>query len=409
MKKIFLAAFLHLTAFSLYAYDFGLVFNQNADLNAPISDTEKTGFKISGALLPRFSALFGENGDLYVSAAVNYQTAFGSGASGRGEPFAVMPELTRTDFAFYFRRADIRIGRMFFSDPLELVANSLFDGARVSFITRNGNFHAGAWYAGLLYKERAAIAMTPDEMKSGNSEVDYNDFGNTYFAPSRVLAALEYDHPSLAGFVSLKTSIIGQFDAGDEKLNSQYFTAALSVPVKSLIFDLGGCFELIQYNDEIKPAFAADAGLTLILPAKLEKHITLSWRYSSGVSEDETTGAFLPVTTVKQGEILEAKLSALSLLSLGFTGRLAESLSANFAFTYFIRNDLGTYRAYPVAGVNSEGFFLGAEIYGRVIWNITTGARLNFGTGLFIPELGDAAPDAGMMWRTNVNLVISIY
>ncbi|MDR2575775.1 MAG: hypothetical protein LBC52_04955 [Treponema sp.] len=407
MKKVFvlLAAFLHLGALSLNAFDFGLVFNQNADLNAPTSDFEKAGFKISGVLLPRFSELFGENGDLYISAAINYQAVFGSGA----RPFAIIPELTRTDFAFNLGHADIRIGRMFYSDPLGLVANNLFDGARASFITRNGNFHAGAWYTGLLYRERAAIAMTPDELKSSGAEVDYSDFGNTYFAPSRILAALEYDHPSLAGFISLKTSIMAQFDAGDDKLNSQYLTAALSFPVKSFIFDLGGCFELIQYNDETKPAFAADIGLTFILPTKLEKHITLSWRYSSGVSEDNTIGAFLPITTVKQGEILEAKLSALSLLSLGFTGRLAQSLSANFAFTYFIRNDLGTYTAYPVVGVNSEGFFLGTEIFGRFIWNITTGTRLNFGTGLFIPELGDAAPDAGMMWRTNVNLIISIF
>jgi len=184
------------------------------------------------------------------------------------------------------------------------------------------------------------------------------------------LTALEYDHPSLAEFVSLKTLILAQFDAGDEKLNSQYFTVNVSVPAKSLIFDLGGCFELIEYNDEVKPAFAADIGLTYILPTKLEKHITLSGRFSSGVSEDKTTGAFLPITTVKQGEILEAKLSALSLLSLGFTGRLAQSLSAKAAFTYFLRNDLGTYRAYPVAGVNSEGFILGAEIFGRLMWTL---------------------------------------
>jgi hypothetical protein len=298
---------------------------------------------------------------------------------------------------------------MFYSDPLGLIANNLFDGAQVSFLTRNGNFRAGAWYTGLLYKERAAITMTDNELKSGKKGVDYKDFINTYFATRRVLTAFEYDYPSIGGYLSLKTSVLAQFDASGEKLHSQYFAAALSFPVNSLIFDTGGCFELIEYNGGIKPAFAADIGITFILPAKLEKHITLSGRYASGVSEDEAVGAFLPITTVQQGEILQAKLSGLSLLSLGFTGRLLNSLSASAAFTYFIRNDLGTYRAYPVAGGSPEGFFLGAEIFGRLIWNITTGTRLNFGTGLFIPALGDAASDADLMWRTNINLVISIF
>ncbi|MDR2701322.1 MAG: hypothetical protein LBB72_02695 [Spirochaetaceae bacterium] len=143
--------------------------------------------------------------------------------------------------------------------------------------------------------------------------------------------------------------------------------------------------------------------------ARLEKHLKVSGRYSSGVSEDESIGAFLPLTTVPRGELVEAKLSGLSLLSLDFTGRLAKSLSANTAFTYFIRNDLGTYRYYPVTGAGSEGYFLGAEIFGRVIWSISSGVRLNFGTGAFLPALGDAAPDAAILWRTKLNVALTIY
>jgi len=409
MKKNFTSFALYTVFFfcslPLYAFDFGLVFNQNADIDAPVSGFERTNYKISGGVLPRFSALIGEKTDLYVSASVSCQVVLGSDAV----PFVVIPELTRTDIDFNLGYADIRVGRMFYSDPSGYVAHNLFDGAQVSFLARGGNFRIGAWYTGLSYKERAAITMTDNELKSQQKEVDYSDFVNTYFAPRRVLAALEYDHPSIGGFASLKTSVLAQFDASDEKLHSQYLTAALSFPVKSLIFDAGGCFELTEYNGGVKPAFAADIGLTFILPAKLEKHITLSWRYASGVSEDETVGAFLPVTTVQQGEILQAKLSGLSLLSLGFTGRLANPLSASAAFTYFIRNDLGTYRAYPVAGGSPEGFFLGAEIFGRLVWNITAGTRLNVGTGLFIPALGDAAPGADVMWRTTINLVISIF
>jgi len=384
---------------SLCAVDFGLVFTQNADVKVPDFDFENTNTDISGNLTPRFTALPGKTGDLYVSASVNYDA----------DPFAIIPELTRTDFAFNLGYADIRIGRMFYSDPLGLIANNLFDGARASFITGAGNIHAGGWYTGFLYKKRAAITMTENERQSSYVEVDYDDFANTYFAPSRVLAALEYDHPSLAGFVGLNVSLLTQFDMGDDKLNSQYFTFALSVPGKYMIFDLGGCFELIEYNNETTPAFAGDIGLTFLLPAALEKHIKLSGRYSSGVSEDKSYGAFLPITTVTQGEIPEAKFSGLSLLCLDFTGRLTKSFSVNTAFTYFIRNDLGTYKTYPAIGGASEAFLLGGEIFGRFIWGISTGVRLNLGTGIFLPSLGNVNPDGSIMWRSNLNLVISIY
>jgi hypothetical protein len=401
MKKVLLllAAFFILDALSLHALDFGLVFNQEADVNVPAPDSEETSFDIQGALIPRFTALIGETGDLYISAAVNYQA----------DPFTIIPELARTDITFNLGVVNLNIGRMFYSDPLGITANGLFDGARVSFITRHGNFHAGAWYTGFLYRKRAAITMTPDELRSSYVKVDYDNFADTYFAPSRVLAALEYDHPSIAGFIGLKMSVFSQFDTGDDKLNSQYFTVDFSFPGKSSILDMGGCFELIEYNDKITPAFAAELGITFILPATLEKHIKLSGRYSSGVSEDETIGAFLPVTTVSQGEIVEAKFSGLSLLSLDFTGRLAKPLSASIAFTYFIRNDLGTYNYYPVTGESTEEFFLGAEIFGRLVWTVSSGIRLNFGTGVFLPALGDAKPDADMLWRAKLNLIISIF
>jgi len=410
-KQLFLlAAFIHLGVLSLHAVDFGLVFTQNAEIIAPDFDVDGALYDISGILAPRFTALAGETGDLHISAAVNYRIDPAAKISElTGDDVAVIPELTRTDVAFSAGYADIRIGRMFYSDPLGLVANNLFDGAQVSFITRNGNIRAGGWYTGFLYRERAAITMTDNELRSSSVKIDYNDFVNTYCAPSRVLAALEYDHPSLAGYIGLNVSLMAQNDLGSDRLNSQYVTAAVSVPGRSVMFDLGGCFELIEYNDAITPAFAADIGVTFMLPATLEKHIKLSGRYASGVSEDKTYGAFLPLTTVLQGDILEAKFSGLSLVSLDFTGRLAKSLSAYMAFTYFIRNDEETYHAYPADSGGSENFLLGGELFGRLIWNISTGLRLNLGTGVFLPSLGDVNPEGYMLWRSNINLVISIY
>ena len=401
MKKILplLAVLFHLYAFSLHAYDFGLVFGQNADINVPSSNNSD----ISGALLPRFTMPLREKDSLYVSAAINYKTG----------PFVIIPELTRADVNFNLGNTDLlgsinlNAGRMFYSDPLGITADGLFDGAQVTFITPNGNIRAGNWYTGLLYRERAAITMTLDELKSSNKKVADDGFADAYFAPSRIFAALEYDPPTIAELFGLRTSIITQFDAGNENLHSQYLTAVLSFPWKSYIFDLGGCFELIEYNNEITPALEADIGLTYILPTELEKHLKLLWRFSSGTGK--TIGAFLPITTVPQGEIVEAKLSGLSLLSLDFMGRLAKSLSANAALTYFIRNDLETYKYYPITGEASNGYFLGAELFGRLIWTISSEIRLNFGTGVFMPSLGNASPNAGVLWRTKLNLVLSIY
>jgi hypothetical protein len=415
MKKYFsslaLCAVFFFCSLSINAVDFGLVFTQNADATVPEFNFKSTGLNLSGVFQPRFTALFGDKGDLYVSAALNYEADPLSGATPWNgiDSFAIIPELTRTDFAYNFGFADLKIGRMVYGDPLGFIANNLFDGAQVSFITGAGNIRVGGWYTGFLYKKRAAITMTENELESSYSEADYNDFTNSYFAPSRILAAIEYEHPSLAGFIGLNVSLMAQFDMGNDKLNSQYFTAALSVPGRFCILDLGGCLELIEYNNETIPAFAGDVGLTFILPSKLERHIKLSWRYSSGVSEDKTYTAFLPITTVTQGEILEAKLSGLSLLCFDFTGRMSKSVSANMAFKYFLRTDMGTYRSYPVEKNASDGFFLGGEIYGRIIWNISTGVRLNIGTGAFLPSLGDVNPDKGIMWRTNLNLIISIY
>jgi len=407
MKKtlLLLAEVFYLSVFSLYAFDFGIIFSQDVQMDVPAFDFEQVSFDIKGVLMPRFTTPLGDKGNLYVSAALSYEVD----PSDETDPFAIIPELTRADVNFNFGIINLNVGRMFYNDPLGITANGLFDGAQVSVITRDGNIRAGFWYTGLLYKDRAKITMTPDEMESSGEKVDYEDFINTYFAPSRILAAVEYDHPSLIGLLDLRASMLFQFDASGDNLHSQYFMAALSVPIKSFIFDAGGCLELIEYDDEVKPAFAANLGVTYILPTKLEKHIKLSWRFSSGVSEDETVGAFLPLTTVPQGDILEAKFTGLSLLSLGFTGRITKSLSVDAAFTEFIRSDLGTYRYYPVTDGNSEGFFLGAEIFGRVVWNITSGIRLNFGTGVFIPALGDAAPEADALWRVKLNLVFSIY
>ncbi|MDR2730533.1 MAG: hypothetical protein LBB81_06505 [Treponema sp.] len=178
------------------ALDFGLVYNQNTEFNAFDSGSERNNSDISGILIPRFTMLT-ETGELYISAAINYMT----------DTFALIPELTRTDYSFSPGNADIRIGRIPYSDPSGFIADSLFDSARFSLFTKVGNFHAGA-----LYRKRASITMTNKELEASYDRVDYKNLSNTCFAPYRVLTAIEFDHPSLEQFPGLNISVLAQFD-----------------------------------------------------------------------------------------------------------------------------------------------------------------------------------------------------
>ncbi|GBU27980.1 hypothetical protein R84B8_01536 [Treponema sp. R8-4-B8] len=72
MKKILLmlAAILYLGAFSANAFDFGLVFNQNDEIEAPDFNFEKTSFDISGVLSTRFTTPLGKIASLYICPAI---------------------------------------------------------------------------------------------------------------------------------------------------------------------------------------------------------------------------------------------------------------------------------------------------------------------------------------------------
>ena len=146
-----------------------------------------------------------------------------------------------------------------------------------------------------------------------------------------------------------------------------------------------------------------------MLPTTLENHITLRGRISSAVMEDSVIGAFLPLTTVPQGELLKAKFSGMSVFSLNWTSRVHRAVALDLGAFYFARGDLGTYREYPVIGVEGGGFFMGTEICAGIVWAVSSELWLNLKGGVFLPSLGDAAPEASAIWRTTLNIVISLY
>jgi hypothetical protein len=370
-----------------HAIDFGLIVDQSAGYGGGGDDAAAD---YTAAFVPRFSALIGDTADIYVSAGfiIEYER----------DVIRFVPELLRTEFTWLFGIGDLKAGRIYYSDPLGFIANGLFDGARVSIPTDFGTFSAAAVYTGLLYKRRANITMTPQEAEAYALEPDFNDFAGTYFAPGRVAAALEWEHLSLGGPLQVRAAVLGQFDTGGG-LHSQYIAAKIALPLRAIAFDLGACLELIQNDGTFETAAAAELGLYAALPTPLQDRLSFTARYSSG--------AFLPLTTREQGDILKAKLSGLSLVSLDYTARLFPAFSAGIGATYFIRSDLETYTAYPITG-DSDGYLLGNEFFVRLMWSPFSDLQINLGGGIFLPSMGDAAPDADAAWRIELNLIFGL-
>ena len=379
-KHILLCSLFFVLCSLLPAYDLGLVLDQNADYSGLGNDTT---FMYKGILIPRVSGLFGETGAFIVSAGVNYQS----------NPWAVAPELLQTEISWRLGLTDFSLGRMAYSDPLGYVASGLFDGMRISFDTPAGLFSAGGWYTGLLFKSRANIEMTEDEWTLNNSPLNYSDFVNTYFAPRRVLAALDWEHPGLAERVLAKFSLLGQFDLSGEDLHSQYLIGKLTIPIGVFAFDLGGCFELIQHTGTMNTAFAAEAGFSW---NGILQGLRVMGRYTSG--ESDSMAAFLPFTTNVYGYVWKPKLSGLSVLSLDYIARFHRTFAFGFSPNYYMYN-----------GSGFDKRLLGGEAFAALYWSPVSDISINLGGGAFLPSLGNVAPDEKVFWRVELNMIISIF
>jgi hypothetical protein len=391
IKLLFICCLLFVICSSLPALDLGLTLFQNAGFS-------DSGFRYSANLVPHVSGLIGENSDYYASAGL--ELGFKDGLS-------VTPELLRTELTYRSSALAVKAGRMYQSDPLGLIASGLFDGARVSYDSSLGSFYVGAWYTGLLYKKRVNIEMT------------LNDSADAYFAPKRMIAGLGWEHLSFSGVLSASAALLGQFDlSGGKALHSQYLAGKFTVPVNAFSSDLGGyfdfiqlggCFELLQQSGEFGTGFAAELGvgfLPPIPPIQSISRLSLLARYASGGN----AFAFLPITTIGQGNILGAKLSGITMISLDYTAQLNNTLSAGINSSYFIRNDKKTFNAYPLGGGSSgSGDLLGNEFFAKLLWSPYSDIYANLGMGIFLPSMGNAAPNENSKWRVELNVILLLY
>jgi hypothetical protein len=388
MRNRFLVLFLLLPCLSLWAVDFGLILNQSAGYGGIGKDGV---FDYSFAAVPRVSGLIGKTGDLIVSCGLE---------AGYDDGWSFIPELLRTELSFHPGNLVFEIGRVYYSDPLGFVAEGLFDGVKLAYNGEYGTFSAGAWYTGMLYKKRTVIEMTPEETKAYNAALDYGDLQRTYFSPKRFLAALGWEH--LGWAIQARASVLGQFDFfGDKPLHSQYAVVKLTMPVSNFSFDLGGCFELLQNDGVLETAFAAEAGVAFTPKASIKNRLSLLARYSSN--------EFLPFTSESQWNIFRVKHSGFSLITLDYAARFHPAFSAGLSSTYYIRNDLETYKGYPFPGEDGKGYFLGNEFFARLFWSPVSDLQASLGGGVFMPSLGDAAPKADNYWRVELSAVFSLF
>ena len=400
IRKIFLLSLIILPL-SVSAFDFGLVANLYTGYG--YRGEEENSFEFKADIWPRFSCFVGDNGDFYISAGLTL---------GMEEEFYIVPELLRTELSFRFGNMGIKFGRVNYTDPLSFIADGLFDGIRFYYNTVIGRFSAGAWYTGLLYKKNAGIHLSYDDFDAFYLPLDYNDFFATYFASKRIIAAFEWEHPSIAELLRLNVTALGQFDVNgnDSKYNSQYFVLMAGIPFGDFLFEAGGSLGLYQSvsNNVSQSGFmyACDFGIFWMLPAGIQSRLSLTAKIAGGAVNDKNA-AFIPITAKYFGEILKLNMSGLSVFGLSYSARLTRDMGLSLAASYFIRNDLGTVQGYPVS-LDSKGYFLGPEIFARLIWSPFSDLQINAGAGAFFPSMGNAGPDEKIRWRMELTATLSL-
>jgi len=398
MKRIVLLLLLIFPA-CLWAYDFGVAFNQDLGYGGIGSNT---GVDYTGGFIPYFSTSFGDSGDLYVSAFVKVVYEY--------EKTTFVGEFLHTELSWRFNNFKIRAGRIPYAAPLDFIIEGFFDGAQVLYDTKIGTFNAGGWYTGLLYKKSANITITPEDIVSYYTDLDYGDFSNTYFASRRMLTAVGWEHPAIAGMIRGKAALLGQFDLNDTDTpyNSMYISAKAAMPVKKFVISTGGCIQTAKAGDETVIGLAGELGCSWIAPTPFYSQFSLIGRFSSG--KTDSIYPFVPVTAKFQGNVLQANLSGISAFFLDYTAQLHQTVSAGLTASYFIRSDKVTYAGYPVMNpADNSGSALGCELFGQAVWNPFIDLSFNLGAGIFLPSMGNVNPKADTQWRLELGLILVLY
>jgi hypothetical protein len=308
----------------------------------------------------------------------------------------------------------IDAGRIRFNDFNNMLVTGLFDGLSGVYEWGSARLSLGAYYTGFLYKDTADIFMTTGDTADYARELDYNEFGATYFASRRFLAALGWEAPALGGSPhGLSFQGLAQFDVNEreEALHTQYLSLRfLFSPVPVFDLCLGG---VAGFAETTSPAESSDTEISFALVADLswtppsfpQDRVTLGFRWGSG-HVNERIGPFRPVTTIIQGTVLDAGLPGLMVVNGGYTLQPVEGLSLSLEGRYFLRSDAETYTSpYLKSGGNKA---LGAEAYGSITWVPVADISVTAGGGVFFPGAGNALDSgAPVLWKAALALLLS--
>jgi hypothetical protein len=412
---------------SLGAADFGLLVNNYIGYGN--SQNNDFVFTYRAGLVPRVSFLIGDSGIFFTSASMSIEKTSET-------DFFSVPELLRTELSFQFSGLGVNAGRFRYSDPLGFIVSGLFDGIQLTHSSQAGRFGLGAWYTGFLYKGNANITMSDYDKLQYNREFRYSNFSDTYFAPKRAIASLDWEHPSIGEVLQLNAAVTAQRDLvrinlsrETDTIDSMYFTLKAGIPINNLLIEAGGSLEAAQtektliqisvdeagtsHETRIKGsddflAFAGELGFYLTLPTDFNSRLSFLVRYASGTDIDRFE-AFVPITTRHFGEIFQARMTGLTVLSLAYTARVFDSLGASFTTSYFIRNDLVTPNSYPLIDTGS-GRLLGGEGYARLVVSPVSDLQFISGGGAFFPFLGNNTwQNERIIWRLDLFATFALY
>ena len=399
-------------ALPVHAADFGVMVSSDLSFTGT---SVGSGSGWNGSVTPWFSAFLGDNADLYVSAGL-------TGVYDEADK-TIAPELFRTQLDLRFgQAAELKLGRIYYADPLGFIAAGLFDGAQFSLDLGGGSMNIGGWYTGLQYKKSANITMNNADTAMYNTELDYGDFYDTYFAPKRVLAALGFEHPALGGLARVKTAFIAQFDLNrlddddddrdndfgrTSRIHTQYITGKASVPLTArLIAEGGAVLQLAESGDgaglPVSLSGAAEAGFSYVLTPSMRDRFSLTGRISSGGKPDNPYAAFTPVSAASQGHIFQGKLPALSLVRAEYVTHLSGALTVNLSNIFFFKDP--EYRDAAQPFMNQGGYYVGNELFGQFLWSPVTDVLINLGGGAFMPR-GASDP----VWKLGLSATLAVY
>jgi hypothetical protein len=401
-KRLYIIVMMIGLAAAVFGADYGLILGGEG---AYADALNPAGFSVTATASPWLSAVLAGTINLYVSGKMTFEY------EEKGEPpesYFFEPE--RTELSL--RPAPglyLGLGRRRFGDPAGLIASGLFDGAEGSVKLGGSRLSLGAYYTGLLYKERAKLILTPGDLERYAKTFE-SDGLEGYFASRRVLLALTGEFPDLTPRTSLTAQALAQFDVnGDsESLHTQYLELRFAAePADPLHLNAGGIGELFQGQDELQGSMAAFAGADWEIPGALTDLLSGEFLWTSGRS-GERLRAFTPVSGGNGGRIFDGGLGALMRAGLSYRARPLAGFSLEAGAAYFIRTDRETLGDSEL-DAESESRLLGGEVYGALVWGPDPMFRLSAGIGAFFPGWGGAyREDAPVKWKGNVGVIVSL-